>query len=129
MRAALNGAGISYHWKGDNLGGLSATGDVLDYEQAVKRPAFQQALAQCTEMSEAEPCDCHRFLLIARHLDEEIFPVRHLRRDGSVETTRETEDRLLVLTRQTDADLLASREQRVGMAYRAQALRLARKAR
>ncbi len=139
LRTALNAAGISYLWMGDDLGGLSSSGEAHDYEQAVARPAFQRALEQCQDMadhsrvalmcSEGEPCECHRFLLLARYLDDQLFPVRHIRRDGSLERQCETEDRLLAMTRQTDADLLASREQRLAMAYRAQALRLARKAR
>jgi hypothetical protein len=49
--------------------------------------------------SEADPLDCHRGLMIAPALVECGVAPRHLRRDDSVETTAEMEERLLAETK------------------------------
>jgi hypothetical protein len=52
--------------------------------------------------------------------------VAHILRDGTIEPNEATEGRLLALTRQTERDLLATREDRLRTAYRVQGLRIAR---
>jgi len=77
--------------------------------------------------SEHEPLQCHRCLLVGRRLFERGVDVEHILRDGRIEPHAEAEDRLLKLTRQTENDLFASREQRLAVAYRNQALKITRR--
>src|SRR5947208_677991 len=71
--------------------------------------------------SEHEPLACHRFVLIGRRLAERGADVRHILRDGGIELHHDTEERLLLrLAGQVEADLLASRAERLELAYRAQ---------
>ena len=74
---------------------------------------FVEALAKVAAMaartrpaimcSEHEPLACHRCLLVGRRLAEHGNDLAHILRDGTIEPNAATEDRLLALTRQTDA--------------------------
>jgi uncharacterized protein (DUF488 family) len=101
-------------------------------------PVFAEGIARVAEIaaetqtgpaailcSEAEPLSCHR-LLIARRLVERGVSVAHILRDGTIEPNEVTEERLLAVTRQTERDLHATREDRLRAAYRIQGLRIAR---
>jgi uncharacterized protein (DUF488 family) len=74
--------------------------------------------------SEHEPLTCHRCLLVGRRLAERGNDVAHILRDGRIETNTTTEERLLALTRQSNADLFAPRSERIAAAYRNQAMRI-----
>ena len=63
---------------------------------------------------------------IGRGLAERGNDLAHILRDGTIEPNEVTEERLLALTRQTDADLFAPRTDRGGRAYRNQGLRITR---
>jgi hypothetical protein len=76
--------------------------------------------------SEHEPLNCHHCLLVGRRLAERGNDLAHILRDGTIEPNAATEERLLALTRQTDADLFALRAERVARAYRNQSLRILR---
>ena len=60
--------------------------------QGVKR--YQIAL-MCAEK---QPLDCHRAILICRHLRNEAIAIRHILADGQIEDHRAAERRLLRLT-------------------------------
>jgi hypothetical protein len=57
--------------------------------------------------SEHEPLSCHRCLLVGRRLAARGNDLAHILRDGTIEPNTATGERLLALTRQTDADLFA----------------------
>jgi hypothetical protein len=78
--------------------------------------------------SEHEPLTCHRCLLVGRRLAERGNDVAHILRDGRIETNTTTEERLLALTRQSNADLFAPRSERIAAAYRNQAQRITKAA-
>jgi uncharacterized protein (DUF488 family) len=134
LRAGLNAAGIGYVFLGLELGGRPAGGGYADYEAMAVSPLFIEGLQKVEELAqrarpvlccaEAEPLACHRCLLVGRRLVERGVEVEHILRDGSIEPHAMSEDRLLKLTRQTEADLFASREGRLARAYRAQNQRL-----
>jgi len=134
MRARLNHAGISYIHGGDDLSGYFGAG--ADYTTAARTPHFLRGIERVLDLanrtrlaiicSEHEPLECHRCLLIGRHLAELGEPVGHILRDGAVEAHTATEDRLLAALGRTEADLLASREVRLDEAYRKQELRIQR---
>src|SRR5262249_15686475 len=118
LEAALRAEGIGYVFLGDLLGGRPPEPGVydaegrVDYEKVRPTASFQHRLARllpATEpfvvamlCSEADPLDCHRGLMIAPALVERGVRPLHLHRDGTVESTRELEDRLLALTRVGD---------------------------
>jgi hypothetical protein len=112
---ALRRRGLAYVFLGGELGGRPSDPEVydsvgqVDYERVRRTRTFASGLDRlCTARSkfalavmcgEADPLNCHRGLMIAPALVErDVFP-DHLRKDGTVETSREFEDRLLAATR------------------------------
>ena len=106
----LADAGIAYVFLGAELGGRPDDPALLrqgrpDYHLMAATPAFQAGLDRVLDgagryrialmCAEREPLDCHRFLLVARHLHERDAVLRHILADGSVEPHEATEDRLL----------------------------------
>ena len=135
LKERLNAAGIGYVFLGLELGGRPR-GGVPDYERMAASPMFADGLAKVEAMaahtrpalmcSEHQPLTCHRCLLLGRRLAERGNDLAHILRDGTIEPNAATEDRLLALTRQTDADLFAPRAERLARAYRNQGLRITR---
>jgi uncharacterized protein (DUF488 family) len=114
LELALQSAGVGYQFLGGALGGrpqqpslYDADGRV-DYERVRRMDFFERGLEQLIQAreqrrvvmlcAEEDPLDCHRGLMITPALaSRHIFPM-HLRGDGTRETTREMEERLLELT-------------------------------
>lgn len=103
-------AGIAYVFLGAELGGRPDDLALLrdghpDYGLIAAAPSFQAGLDRVQDGSgryrvalmcaEREPLDCHRFLLVSRHLHERGVPLRHILADGSVEPHDVTEARLV----------------------------------
>jgi uncharacterized protein (DUF488 family) len=136
LKERLNAAGVGYLLFGLELGGRPRSGGIPDYEKMAASRLFAEGVARVEEMaartrpalmcSEHEPLICHRCLLVGRRLAERGNNLGHILRDGSVEANAATEERLLALTRHTECDLLATREDRLRTAYRVQRLRIAR---
>ncbi|MEQ1938053.1 DUF488 domain-containing protein [Mesorhizobium sp. CN5-321] len=133
LRSRLNRIGISYLYLGDQLGGHPVS-DPTDYEAMARTASFSVGIAKLLEIAnrcrpammcaEADPLQCHRFLLIARHLVEaHSAEVLHILRDGKIEPHRHSEDRLLELHGGTE-DLFEDRRARLDHAYVWQARRL-----
>ena len=115
--STLEALGLSYFFMGRQLGGRPKDTTLLkagkpDYakmagsadftkgiDTLLKEGARHRVAVMCAER---EPADCHRFLLIGRHLAARGVPVRHILHDGSIEAHQETERRLLGVTRQAD---------------------------
>jgi hypothetical protein len=116
----------------------------VDYEKVRATAWFQRGIDHLVRgaehrviamlCSEVDPLDCHRGLMIAPALVERGLRPLHLRRDGTVESTRELEERLLTVTRVGDgvldglfADQVTEHERRelLAEAYRIQARRKA----
>ena len=138
LKERLNAVGIGYVFLGLELGGRAREGGVPDYEQMATSRMFAEGLTGVEEMaartrpalmcSEHEPLTCHRCLLVGRRLAERGNDVAHILRDGRIETNTTTEERLLALTRQSNADLFAPRSERIAAAYRNQAQRITKAA-
>jgi uncharacterized protein (DUF488 family) len=133
LRLRLNQIGISYLHLGDQLGGHPKD-EAASYDAMARSAAFAEGVAQVLEIatrcrpallcSEHDPLQCHRFLLIARHLAEQHeVQIEHILRDGRVEPHKHTEDRLLALHGGTH-DLFQDRRERLAYAYEWQARRL-----
>lgn len=106
----LADAGISYVFLGAELGGRPADPALLregrpDYDLMAATPSFRVGLERVLDgagkyrvalmCAEREPLDCHRFLLVSRHLKERGVRLRHILADGSIEPQETTEVRLL----------------------------------
>lgn len=128
----LAAEGLAYVPLGDALGGrprdprLYREDGVADYAAMARTEEFRAGLDRvadgarryrvCLMCAEREPLDCHRCLLVARALAERGFSIGHVLADATIEPHRQTEERLLGLTRDA-ADLFANREDRIAAAY------------
>jgi uncharacterized protein (DUF488 family) len=139
LKGELRLDGISYAFLGNELGGrpkkkhLFLNG-VADYEKMALEPSFKEGLARIFEgskkfrialmCSEHNPIECHRCLLVGRAIAAEGVSVRHILSSRKILDQVAIEDSLLSgLERQTD-DLFSNTE-RLSMAYRKQANRVA----
>ena len=106
----LKEAGIGYRFLGDRLGGrpkdtVCYAGGAVDYARVAATQAFREGLDEaaglarqkrcCLLCAERDPLDCHRSILVARHLAPKGFSVSHIHGDGAVETQAEFEKRLM----------------------------------
>jgi uncharacterized protein (DUF488 family) len=114
VERALNEEGIAYVFLGDRLGGRPRPRELYDaegrvnYERVRATASFRDGLEELTRYlepctvvmmcSEQDPLDCHRGLMIAPALTKRGIAPGHLRRDGSIESTAEMEQRLLAAT-------------------------------
>ena len=133
LRVRLNRVGISYIHLGDDLGGMPRSGPT-DYATRRGIAAFATGIenvlgiaARCRPAllcSERDVLQCHRFLLISRHLHglPEVR-VSHIRHNGTLESHEEAEERLLALYKLSD-DLLTDRSERLIEAYARQERKL-----
>ena len=110
VERALRDAGIGYRFLGDRLGGrpkdpAGYTEGVVDYDKVAKTSAFCEGLDQlaglarakrcCVMCAERDPLDCHRAILVARHLAPKGYSLSHIHGDGRIETQGEFERRLI----------------------------------
>ena len=107
LTTSLTLAGISYEFMGDSLGGRPPEASMYDedghalYSEMAKSERLRSGIEKLTALtfkqrtammcSEESPVDCHRRLLIARLLGEDIEVV-HLRADGSSISERDLAD-------------------------------------
>ncbi|MFP4226980.1 MAG: DUF488 family protein [Desulfobacterales bacterium] len=128
----LPDAHIDYIFLGKKLGARSddpahfADGRV-SYRLLAKNPIFQEGLQAllrmardarvCIMCAEKDPLDCHRMLLVCRHLRNQPVDIRHILADGSVETHQDTEKRLIRQTGLDQPDLFAPPADLVERAY------------
>jgi uncharacterized protein (DUF488 family) len=113
LTAALRGAAIDYVFLGQELGARRSERACYedgraDYERIARLPAFQQGLRRirsglakhriCLLCAEKEPLDCHRTILVCRHLRGQAIQIQHILADGALEDHAVTERRLLKLT-------------------------------
>lgn len=112
FKAKLNQSGLKYAFFGEELGARPKDRNcyrngVAEYDLIAQRDFFQQALRRLsigskTETlalvcSEADPIECHRAILVARHLKNLVSDIRHIHTSGELETHSELEDRLVDL--------------------------------
>jgi uncharacterized protein (DUF488 family) len=112
LRDTLKAVGIDYRHFGDALGGKPQCG-VRDYAAMAKAPAFTAALDTVANeaarqplalmCAERDPMDCHRTILVSRHLATRGVDIVHLLADGG---RREHVD--------VEADLLEWHARRIG---------------
>jgi uncharacterized protein (DUF488 family) len=120
LSASLREAGIGYVFLGDRLGARPQDrgcyrGGRADYRLIAASEAFREGLRRVEERAERyrialmcaerEPLDCHRTVLVARHLQQSGIRVVHILADGSTEPNEATERRLVKRMRLETADL------------------------
>ena len=140
LKAALGAADISYVYLGRELGGRTDDPDLLEngqvrYDRLAATDRFRSGLMQVRDgaerysialmCAEKDPLQCHRTILISRHLSQAGADIRHILANGSIETHEAAITRLMRLHRLADHDLLASRSDLVAEAYDRQAKRIA----
>ncbi len=131
---------IAYVFLGSELGGRPMEAQlfcdgVADYEKMAKTEAFAKGLERVIEgakkykvalmCSEHNPLDCHRCLLVGRVLKERGVVVKHILSNGNVSPHANIEEQLLELTGRNADELLASPGERLALAYRDQAMKVA----
>ena len=133
LRHFLQQQGISYLFLGDELGARSKdpscySNGKVQYDRLVRTTDFQVGISQLDNASrisrlalmcaEREPLECHRTLLIARHLFDRGWNVCHIHADGSLEDHAAAEERLMAQLR--IPTMFLSPEERREEAYRVQ---------
>jgi uncharacterized protein (DUF488 family) len=109
LAEALDGAGVGYLWLGDALGGRQDAFAGIDdpaarYDRVAESTGFQAGLDRVlTEAgarrvalmcAEREPMQCHRALLVSRHLAVRGAEICHIHADGVLELQGDFESRL-----------------------------------
>jgi uncharacterized protein (DUF488 family) len=113
LEAALTARGIDYVFLGKELGARrnepeAFDGDVASYERIAGLPAFREGVRMVREFTtarrtallcaERDPLDCHRAILVARHLRGELHDgIGHILADGALESQEDLEQRLAAL--------------------------------
>jgi uncharacterized protein (DUF488 family) len=110
IAAALKAAGIEYIFMGRELGARREEQECYKdgmavYEKIAGLPTFQEGLSRLRRLAlalppavmcaEKEPLDCHRTILICRHLRDSGLQINHILADGSLEDHARTEKRLV----------------------------------
>ncbi len=141
LKAALWKTGITYAFFGKELGARSEDPSCyvrgkVQYDRLAQTALFRKgidALLQRMEGSrlalmcaERDPLDCHRTILVARHLEALGTGVAHILADSSLETQGEVVARLLRQLKIPDyGDLFRTREVMIEDAYKSQGERIA----
>jgi uncharacterized protein (DUF488 family) len=140
LQVELINDGLTYVFLGKELGGRPAGSSfycdgVADYEKMAATETFHQGLDRviagsnkyCIALmcTERHPLDCHRCLLVGRELLRRGVDTQHVLADGSIETQSQLEELLLENSGRKNDDLFASRNERLAMAYRERARKVA----
>jgi uncharacterized protein (DUF488 family) len=123
LKQALEEAGVGYVFLGESLGGQPTDAALYrdnapDYERMAATDAFRAGLDRVLEeagrhrlalmCAEKEPLECHRFLLVSRHLALRQARITHILGDGSTEEHGRTVRRLLAVTRLDAGELFGA---------------------
>lgn len=116
LAESLKDAGIAYVFLGEELGGKRTEGLI----EAARSPAFRSGIERLREgaqryrvafmCAEREPTDCHRTMLVARHLRAPDVVIRHILANGALEE-HESVERRLVAQEKTEPPPLIADEQ------------------
>lgn len=137
LKQSLSEVGISYSFLGAELGGrpsnpLLYTNGVADYEKMARTELFKCGVDRIKVGSsdyrialmcaERDPLECHRCLLVGRHMKNLDWAVLHILHNSEVESQEQSEARLLNIQRIDvhQGDLLADDSDRVTLAYKKQ---------
>jgi uncharacterized protein (DUF488 family) len=140
FKLCLKESGLSYVFLGAELGARSTDPNCyingkVQYDLLAKTSAFQRGLERLQKgaadfriaimCAEKEPLICHRAILVARHLHERGYPVRHILESGTLEDHDSSMDRLLKILRIPEQDMFRSRAEILSLAYARQGEKIA----
>jgi len=140
LRETLRQFGISYVFLGEELGARSTdkrcyVAGKVQYDLIASSPSFQAGLDRVEKgrtnhsialmCAEKEPLNCHRCILVGRHLRARGVPIRHILDDGVVEDHDSSILRLMQLLRISDAWRPEMSKDKLTMAYEVQGERIA----
>ncbi|MGA2185912.1 MAG: DUF488 domain-containing protein [Bryobacteraceae bacterium] len=141
IKKTLREASISYIFLGSELGARSDDPSCYEngkvqYDRIARTGLFRQGVERVRDgmkkgfrlvlmCAEGEPLECHRTILIARHLAALGIQVKHIHADGRLESHEEAINRLANNLHLPERDLFRSREDVLADAYRLQEDRIA----
>jgi len=141
LKEALLAQGVEYRFLGKELGARSDDPNCYEngkvqYDRLAETELFKYGLKRVLRgmrddfrialmCAEKEPLECHRTILVARHLVALGVTVEHILADGSLENHDAALSRLARMINLREPDLVHSREQLMADAYRKQGERIA----
>lgn len=140
LAKSLRECGISYVFLGNELGARSEDptcyeGGRVRFGRLAETPEFQRGLERVRNgmedfrlalmCAEKEPLECHRGILVARHLAAQGVAVQHIHADGTLESHERAMQRLLQMLKWPDRDMFRTQEEILADAYFAQEKRIA----
>lgn len=132
IERSLKRQSMRYVFLGDELGARRAerscyVNGIADYTLIRELPLFKKGLSRVVDglermsialmCAERDPLTCHRAVLVARALREQVQDITHISDSTSFETHQDLENRLLQQYRTDGNDLFMSRDQLVENAY------------
>lgn len=139
LKLALRKAGIEYVFLGRELGARSDNpacyiDHKVQYNYLVDEPIFQDGLRRLREgierfrvaimCAERDPLTCHRTILVCRELRASHLNIEHILADGSIETNRDAEIRLMSMLN-IQPDMIQDERECIERAYETQANNIA----
>lgn len=131
---------IAYVFLGSHLGArpndpLCYRDGAIDFARLSQRDYFQEGLDRVRKgasrfrlalmCTEKDPIQCHRTILVCRHLRSTDTVIKHILEDGELEDNRDSERRLMDSLHMATADLFKTHEDLVDEAYDRQGARIA----
>lgn len=141
LAAALEAAGIAYIFMGKELGGRPSDqscyeNGCVNFKRVAEREEFKQGIERLVAdaskhnialmCAEKDPLQCHRTILVSRHLKKQNIHIKHILADGGIEEHTETERRLAGMFK-TEPGLFESTEEAIEEAYERQAEKMSRR--
>lgn len=141
LEQVLLALGITYRFLGKELGARSDDpacyeGGRVQYARLAQTELFRNGLTRVLRgmkeglrialmCAEKEPLECHRTILVARHLASLGVQIEHIHADGHLESHDAALTRLTRMFNLPELDLFHSREELLDEAYRRQGERIA----
>jgi uncharacterized protein (DUF488 family) len=141
LEKSLLALGIEYRFLGKELGARSDDSHCYEnrkvqYERLAETALFKYGLKRVLKginegfrialmCAEKEPLECHRTILVARHLTTFGIDVVHIHADGCLETHDAALSRLAIMLNLPEHDMFHSREELLANVYREQGERIA----
>lgn len=141
LEAALEQRGIVYRFLGKELGARSGDPSCYEsgkvqYSRLAETDLFRYGIKRVLRgmkdgfrialmCAEKEPLDCHRTILVARHLALRGVSISHILADGRLEIHEATLARLARLLNLPEDNMFSTREELLDTAYRKQEERIA----
>lgn len=140
LKKVLAENGIAYVFMGKELGARSPDPSCylngkVQYGRLAQSPLFASGLERVRKgakkyrialmCAEKEPLECHRTILVSRHLATDKTDVLHIQADGKIENHRDAMTRLVRLLHLPEGDMFSSQDDILVEAYRLQEQRIA----